>query len=73
MIDANRFLGGFARPTVPRREDRHFVLGELSYITSVAENLETELVAIKEEIAHIEGRLKNIAEKWEFGKSARLS
>jgi hypothetical protein len=73
MIDANRFLGGFARGTVFRREDRHFVLGELSYINSVAENLEMELVAIKEQIGHIEGRLKDVAEKWEFGKSARPS
>lgn len=73
MIKPNRFLSGFTRGNVPRREDRDFVFGELSYVTSLAENLETELVAIKQEIAHIEGRLKDVAEKWEFGKSARLS
>jgi hypothetical protein len=71
MIDANRFSIGFARGTIPRSEDRHVVLGELSYIACVAENLETELVAIKEEIAQVEGRLKNVSEKWEFGKSVR--
>lgn len=73
MSDANRFLGGFARRTVPRREDRHFVLSELSYVTSIAESLETELVSIKEQIAYIESHLKDVAEKWETGKSARVS
>jgi hypothetical protein len=71
MISMNCFLSGFIPGNVGRSKDRQFVIRELSYITSVAENLETELVAIREEIAHIEGRLKDVAEKWEYGKSAR--
>jgi hypothetical protein len=72
MSDANRFLAGFAPRTVPQRKDGHFGVSELSYITFIAQNLETELVAIKEQIAHIEGRLRDVAEKWDFGKSARF-
>ncbi len=65
------FWGGLTRGNVRRREDRQWLSGELSYFTSVAENLETELVAIREEIAYIEGRLKDVAEKWECGKATR--
>jgi hypothetical protein len=71
MISVNCFLSGFIPRNIRRIENRPFVVRELSYITTVAENLETELVAIREEIAHIEGRLKDVAEKWEYGKAAR--
>jgi hypothetical protein len=71
MISVNCFLSGFFARNIHGREDQPFVIRELSYITSVAENLETELVAIREEIVHIEGRLKDVAEKWEYGKSAK--
>ncbi|MGO9566870.1 MAG: hypothetical protein ACLP5H_04945 [Desulfomonilaceae bacterium] len=73
MINVNRYLGGFALGTVPRKERQHLVYSDLSHITSVAENLETELAAIKEEIAHIEGRLKNVAENWDSGRSGSPS
>ncbi len=70
MINASPVLGGFNRDHVPRRRCGHFDVSNLPYIASVADDLERELVAIREEIADIEGRLKDVAEKWEFGKSA---
>lgn len=73
MLNVNRFLSGFALGTVPRREDPHYVINELPLITYVAENLERELAAIKEEVAHIEGRLKIVAENWDCGRSGSSS
>jgi hypothetical protein len=70
MMSVSCFVTGFTRSDVPRREDRYFVSSDLSYIASVADNLETELVAMREEIADIAGRLKDVAEKWEFARSA---
>ena len=45
-----------------RREVRHFPSDVLSRVISEAENLETELVTIKEKMAEIEDRLKRVAE-----------
>lgn len=69
MLNANSFLSGFPLGTVPRKADQHFLNNELPLIICVAENLERELAAIKGEIAHIESRLKNVAENWDCGRS----
>jgi hypothetical protein len=70
IMSISCFVTGFTRRNVTRTEDRDFSSSDLLYIASVADNIETELVAMREEIADIEGRLKTVAEKWELAKSA---
>ncbi len=63
MVNVNLVLDGLIQGRVHRLQYSQFVLSDLWHIASVADNLETELVAIREEIADIEGRLKKVAEK----------
>jgi hypothetical protein len=42
-------------------------------MTDPAKRTSILATAINDEIAHIEGRLKDVAEKWEYGKPARTS
>jgi hypothetical protein len=64
----NYFSSVCHRGTLPRGQS---LFGKLLYMSSVSETLEAELATIKQEIADIEGRLKNVAKNWELGRSGR--